>query len=250
MNRFVARAFAATSVSLAISAAFAADIAGTVTVKQRLTRPSVTASASMYSRGPGVDLAKDVETDPIAAERERVVVYVEGTGRPQDASAPAIPAPVRKSMQQTNRRFDPEIVVVPVGSSVDFPNMDPIFHNVFSFSKPRSFDLGNYPKGDSRTVSFPAPGIVYVNCRLHPNMAGVIVVAPNQWYARAERDGRFILHDLPPGTYTVVAWHKETGIIRKTVQVGEGHDSTVDFLVPIDKADTGADMSNMKMTLR
>jgi hypothetical protein len=115
--------------------------------------------------------------------------------------------------------------------------MDPIFHNVFSLSKPKSFDLGNYPKGDTRTVLFPKPGIVYVNCRLHPNMAGIVVVAPNRWYAKAGRDGQFVLHDLPAGTYTVVAWHKSTGFIRKEVRVTEGHDTVADFVVPID---TGA----------
>ena len=112
--------------------------------------------------------------------------------------------------------------------------MDPIFHNVFSLSKPKSFDLGNYPKGDTRTVVFPKPGIVYVNCRLHPNMAGVVVVTPNQWYARAAHDGQFSLHDVPPGKYTIVAWHKTTGFIRRQVQVTDGHDAVVNFLVPID----------------
>ena len=71
-------------------------------------------------------------------------------------------------------------------------------------------------------MMFPKAGIVYVNCRLHPNMAGAVVVTPNQWYAKAARDGQFSLHDLPPGTYTVVAWHKTTGFIRKQVQVVEG----------------------------
>jgi hypothetical protein len=130
--------------------------------------------------------------------------------------------------------------------------MDPIFHNVFSLSKTKSFDLGNYPKGERRTVTFPKPGIVYVNCRLHPNMTGAIVVTPNQWFARAGRDGRFALRDLPAGTYTVVAWHKTTGYIRKRVEIVDGADAIVDFLVPVDvpRADTGADMSRMKMTLR
>lgn len=212
----------------------AADITGVITVKQRLTRPRVTAAVSMYERGPAVELGKDAESDPLAAERSRVVIWIEGDG---GAPVPSQTA----SMEQVNRRFDPDIVVVPKGSSVSFPNMDPIFHNVFSLSKARSFDLGNYPKGDTRTVVFSKPGIVYVNCRLHPNMAGVVVVTPNQWFAKAERDGQFALHDVPPGTYTVVAWHKTTGFIRKQVQVAAGRLAVVDFLVPIDPGAGGGE---------
>ena len=231
----------------AVGCARAADISGTITVKQLLTRPSVTASVSMYERGPAVELGKDAENDPLAAERARVVIYVEGP-----VSTPGQASSLPASMQQTNRRFDPDMVVIRMGGSVTFPNMDPIFHNVFSLSKPKSFDLGNYPKGDTRTVVFPKPGIVYVNCRLHPNMAGVIVVTPNQWYAKAGRDGQFTLHDLPPGNYTVVAWHKSAGFIRKQMRIVEGRDSTVNFLVPVDVKPAGADadMTHMKMAAR
>ncbi len=229
-----------------VSAALAADITGTVTVKQRLTRPSVTASVSMYERGPAVELGKDPEADPLAAERSRVVIYVESA--PKGAVVTETGKPTQPAtMLQTNRRFEPDIVVIPAGASVAFPNGDPIFHNVFSLSKAKSFDLGNFPKGESRTVLFPVPGIVYVNCRLHPNMAGTVVVTPNRWYARPGKDGQYSLHDLPPGTYTIVAWHKAAGMIRKTVQVVEGGNVVQDFLVPIDSPTAAAhDMKNMK----
>jgi hypothetical protein len=213
---------------------FAANISGTITVKQRLTRRSVTPPVAMYQRGPAVELGKDTETDPLAAERARVVIWLEGGGsRPHSPSPP--PAPGLAKIEQENRRFEPDLVVIPRGGSVSFPNMDPIFHNVFSLSKPRSFDLGNYPKGETRTVVFPKPGIVYVNCRLHPNMAATVVVAPNEWFARAAaKDGQYELKDVPPGNYTLVAWHKTTGFIRKQITVTEAQNLTVDFLVPID----------------
>jgi len=244
------RGSAAIAATLSMAAClFGADIKGTITVKQRLTRPSVTASVSLYERGPVVELGKDAEGDPLADERARVVIWVESHPigvNPASAQA--------ANMRQINRRFDPDIVVIPMGGSVTFPNMDPIFHNVFSLSKPKSFDLGNYPKGDTRTVLFPKPGIVFVNCRLHPNMAGVVVVAPNQWFAKADRDGQYSIGDVPPGTYSLVAWHKKTGYIRREVHVSDGHDSVVDFLVPIDgpvaDSETGASMSHMKMTSR
>jgi plastocyanin len=187
--------------------------------------------------------------DPLADERARVVIWVEGYhvgANPASAQA--------TNMPQINRRFDPDIVVIPMGGSAIFPNMDPIFHNVFSLSKAKSFDLGNYPKGDMRTVMFPNPGIVFVNCRLHPNMAGAVVVAPNQWFAKADRDGQYWIGDVPPGTYSLVAWHKKTGYIHREVRVLDGQDSVVDFLVPIDSpasnVDAGANMSHMKMKSR
>ena len=104
------------------------------------------------------------------------------------------------------------MIVVPAGSTVSFPNLDPIFHNVFSLSKPKSFDLGNYPKDHTRTVTFPKPGIVIVGCHLHANMSAVIVVTPNRWSTTADAQGHFTLPAVPPGAYTVVAWHKSVGI--------------------------------------
>jgi hypothetical protein len=146
-------------------------------------------------------------------------------------------------MEQENRRFSPEILVVQAGSRVSFPNLDPIFHNVFSLSGARAFDLGNYPKGATRLVSFPEPGIVYVNCHLHANMAATIVVTPNMWNAKSDRDGHFEINDVPPGKYTIVAWHKASGPIRQTVTVAPGKsrkDGNIEFLIPLDENGSNA----------
>ena len=116
---------------------------------------------------------------------------------------------------------------------MSFPNMDPIFHNVFSLSKAKSFDLGNYPKGETRVVTFNKPGTVYVDCHLHPNMAATIVVTPNRWYSRVDAAGQFSLRDVPPGAYSVVAWHKAAGIVRKSIEVTAGRTPSVEFVVPI-----------------
>jgi hypothetical protein len=113
--------------------------------------------------------------------------------------------------------------------------MDPIFHNIFSLSKPKAFDLGSYSKGETRYVVFPKPGIVDVYCHLHPNMEATVVVTPNRWYARSDRSGQYRIPDVPPGRYTVVAWHKSAGFFRKSVVVQPGHDSVVDFFVPLEK---------------
>jgi hypothetical protein len=110
--------------------------------------------------------------------------------------------------------------------------MDPIFHNVFSLSRTKSFDLGNYSQGETRVVTFTEPGVVVVNCHLHPNMAAVVFVAPNRWNTKADRGGNFTLRDVPPGRYTVVAWHKAAGYFRKEIEVGSGRTANVEFLIP------------------
>jgi plastocyanin len=208
---------------------YSQSIEGTIVIKQKLTKRRVTAPVPIYERGPTVELNADSEEDPLAFERSRVVVYLEGRF-PQPLVTPAV-----AKMEQRNRRFFPEILVIQAGSQVSFPNLDPVFHNIFSLSAAKSFDLGNYAKGDTRLVTFTEPGIVYVNCHLHSNMAATIVVAPNRWNAMADRDGKFTLRDIPPGKYTIVAWHKAAGYFRQQVQIASGRTEHVEFLIPFDE---------------
>src|SRR5882762_3370 len=136
------------------ASAGAQDITGTILIKKNLTKHSVTAAVSVYQRGTAVKLGKDSEDDPIAFERLRVVLYLEGPGPASgESESHAL------QLQQLDRRFSPDLVVVPAGSTVSFPNMDPIFHNVYSLSKPKTFDLGSYDRGQTRRVVFPKPGI-------------------------------------------------------------------------------------------
>ncbi|HEY4379096.1 MAG TPA: hypothetical protein VGN01_02055 [Acidobacteriaceae bacterium] len=205
------------------------EITGNILIKKKLTKPSVTAPVSVYQRGAAVELGKDTAEDPLAYERSRVVVYLEGP-------MPAEAAPVRQAavtMQQQNRRFTPDLLVIPAGSAVSFPNLDPIFHNIFSLSKPKTFDLGSYNKGETRSVTFTKPGVVYVYCHLHPNMEATIVVTPNRYFARVDPSGQFHIPNVPPGQYTVVAWHKAAGFFRKTIDIAPGHNGSVDFFIPI-----------------
>src|SRR5438874_11679345 len=120
--------------ALVISALLAgADIRGTITIERKLTRRNVTASAGMYQRGSAVELGGDSEGDGLAFERSHVAVYIESG---PDSVVSGI---VKASIEQRDRRFVPDLVVIPAGSSVSFPNFDPIFHNVFSLSKAKSF---------------------------------------------------------------------------------------------------------------
>ncbi len=208
-----------------LATAEAADIEGSIVVKHKLTKRKVTTAAASYERGAAVELRSDMDDDPLAFERARVVVYLEGEFPHEPLSA---------TLEQRNRRFFPETLVVPAGSTISFPNLDPIFHNVFSLSKPKTFDLGNYAKDHTRTVTFPKAGIVFVNCHLHPNMAAAIVISPNGWSAKADPTGRFALSGVPPGSYTIVAWHRVAGFFRKTVKVTESRGADVQFVIPLD----------------
>jgi plastocyanin len=208
----------------------AQSISGTILIKKRLTRRSVTPSVSVYQRGVAVKLGTDDQDDPLALERSRVVIYLEG---PDSSPSSPVSHPVVR-IEQHDRRFSPDIVAVPVGATVSFPNMDPIFHNIFSLSKPKSFDLGSYDKGETRNVYFPKAGIVEIYCHLHPNMAATVVVTPNRWYAQSDRSGEYRIPDVPPGRYTIVAWHRSAGFFRKSIVVEAGQDSTADFFIPID----------------
>ena len=203
-------------------------ITGNILIKKRLSKPSVTAPVSVYQRGTTVKLGKDTEEDPIAYEQSRVVVYLEGPG---DAAETTSTPP---EIKQLDRRFVPDQVAIPAGSVVSFPNMDPIFHNVYSLSKVKAFDLGTYDKGETRNVVFPKPGIVEVYCHLHPNMMATVVVTPNRWYAQPDRTGQYRIADVSPGEYTVVAWHKNAGFFRKKVKIEQGRDAAVDFFIPLD----------------
>jgi plastocyanin len=221
----------------------AEDIAGTITIHRKLTRRSVTAAVSVYDRGAEVKLGKAADEDPLDFERSHVAVYLERDDAPgtkakaeqelvgnelQVADKPQI-------MEQRDRQFSPDFLVVPAGAAVSFPNMDPIFHNIFSLSKAKSFDLGSYDQGKTRKVVFSKPGIVSVYCHLHPNMAATIVVTPSRWYARSDVTGHFHIPDVPPGRYTVVAWHKTAGYFRKSIVVEAGQQASVNFLLPLNE---------------
>ena len=112
-----------------------------------------------------------------------VVVWVEGPR--------ATPEPTQATVTMEEKRFEPHLVIVPVGGSVVFPNLDPILHNAFSVSGKNRFDLLLYRKPESKAKTFEHPGIVRVYCNIHPQMSAFVVVRDNPFWAHASRDGRF-----------------------------------------------------------
>jgi hemoglobin len=135
----------------------------------------------------------------------------------------------QRVIEQRNKEFAPHVMAVPVGSTVSFPNFDSIFHNVFSLSKSKAFDLGMYKSGETRDVKFDKPGIVRLGCNLHANMSAYIIVVDAPHYVLINPDGTYSFKALEPGKYKVSAWHEPSGEPGTTeVEVKEG-DNTNDL---------------------
>jgi hypothetical protein len=218
----------------ATAAAGEAALTGRVVITKVLTKKRVTLplydlrGVQDNSGNPDKPQNRDAAVD----ELSQVVVYLEG---PQLKPPP----PIQGTMRQRNHRFVPELVVVPVGSSVSFPNDDPIFHNVFSLSKVKQFDLGYYPVGQTRVVKFDRAGVVQVYCHVHSDMSAVIVVVATAFWTRPAPNGQFSLSGVPPGTYDVVVWHRSAGFFRRHITVREGNTVAEDFVIPVKDVDTG-----------
>jgi plastocyanin len=160
------------------------------------------------------------------SELRNVVVYL------RDAPARPTP-PVHEEIRQRNETFIPRVVAVPVGSDVDFPNDDPIYHNVFSLSRPKNFNLGRYPRGETRRVRFDKPGIVRVFCDIHSHMSATVIVFNHPWFAVPDENGRYELPNVPPGDREVTAWHERLGDTTAKVHVDAGHAVTTNFTLPV-----------------
>jgi plastocyanin len=109
---------------------------------------------------------------------------------------------------QQHKHFDPHVLAVPVGSVIDFPNLDPFFHNVFSMFNGKRFDLGLYEAGGSHSVTFDAPGICYIFCNIHPEMSAAVVVIDSPYFATSNRAGQFSIPNVAPGNYLLNVWHE------------------------------------------
>jgi len=224
-RRLVAAA-AAVLAALAIVRADAPQIpepAGSITGTVRLAGAS---SRRLATPGayPGRRISAVSERD--VSELQNVVVYVR---LPRAASV----APVRAVVRQTDEEFVPHVVAVVRGSTVEFPNDDLVFHNVFSLSRAATFDLGRYPKGETKSVTFAAPGIVKVYCHLHSHMSAVVRMFDHPHFTVVGADGRFALAGLAPGSYEVAAWHERAGEASTSVRVTADDESAVSFSLPL-----------------
>ena len=207
-----------------VSSAIAGDVSGHALVTKRLTKKVL--SPIVYNLRGTAARAAAPDTEAIN-EFDRMVVILEGGKLPPQQ-------PITAMLNQQGSRFDPELIVVPTGSTVQFPNSDPIFHNVFSLSKTRKFDLGYYAQGQSRTVQFVSPGVVQVYCHIHANMYAAIVVTDSPWYVKPSANGGFSFSNVPPGHYRLTAWHKIAGYHRVDLDVPETGNVEKNISVPVD----------------
>ena len=200
------------------AAAANGSIRGRVELKQPPAdleaRPNVTGLGMPSSHGP--------------TDRRRSVVYLETAPR---AAFDEREEP-RAKMDQQDETFVPHVLAIVAGTTVDFPNNDRTYHNVFSLSKTTSFNLGRYAAGKSKSVRFDRPGIVRVFCDIHSHMSAYILVFTHRYFVVADDEGRYRLDNVPPGTYTVVAWNESTPLeTRRVVVPDNGGDFEVNFLL-------------------
>ena len=165
---------------------------------------------------------------PPPSELANVVIAIKDV--PATAGLPATPAQI----SQRDESFVPRVAAITRGSTVDFPNLDSYFHNVFSLSRGASFDLGRYPKGESRSRTFTRPGLVKVYCHLHSDMSATIVVFDHPFYTAPSADGTFLLNDVPAGEYRLGAWHERIGENITNLEVTPGGTARATFVLPID----------------
>jgi plastocyanin len=135
----------------------------------------------------------------------------------------------RAVMDQRGERFVPHILAITTGTIVDFPNSDRIYHNVFSLSKTRQFDLGRYAAGHSKPVRFDRAGVVRVFCDIHSHMNAFILVFSHPFFSLTDSDGRYRIDNVPPGTYNLIAWNEGVSSEARPVVVPDGGIAEIDF---------------------
>ncbi len=154
-------------------------------------------------------------------EHSNVVVYLEGI--------PAEAVERRHTIRQRNLQFDPRVSIVVKGTTVEFPNDDQVFHNVFSTSRPARFDLGLYRSGASKAVQFKREGVVDVFCNIHPDMSSRVLVVPTTLFAATDATGKFRIDGVPVGTYPIVVWHPNGAEVRGQVKIERDKAASVTF---------------------
>jgi plastocyanin len=195
-----------------------APVAGAAVLRGTLAVPAAPPAAHAMNAYPGhADALASHRMSPRGAVND-AVLWLERIPAPAESALALTPQP-RPKLAQKDQCFMPRVVSVAAGGAVDFPNQDPIYHNVFSVSTIRRFDLGKYPKGQSRSVTFPKAGVVNVYCDIHSDMAAFVIVTPNHAYVQPSADGAWSLPDLPPGRYTLHAWHPDFGEIDREVEL-------------------------------
>jgi len=142
------------------------------------------------------------------------VVWLEGGGGRR--------APVQAEISTAEKAFSPHVLVLPVGSTIAFPNHDPFNHNVFSLSEEQPFDLGLYGRGEARSVKLERAGIIRVYCNVHSQMSALLLVRDGPYFTQPSGDGSFLLPAVPPGRYVLHVWHERAPEVTRPLEVPAG----------------------------
>ena len=187
-----------------------------------------TQTINLYSRRGGPAIPPK-PTAPVN-ELENVILYLEEFKATEVRLTRRSPAQ-EPTIRQVNETFIPRVLAIQTGDTVHFPNGDPFFHNVFSLSGARTFDLGRYPKNQVRSVTFDRPGIIKIFCHIHSHMNAVIRVFDHPYFCKAGSHGAFSIPQVPEGTYTLVAWHERLKPQKQVIRVKSGENASVDFVL-------------------
>jgi plastocyanin len=171
-----------------------------------------------------------IEANPAASTTaklsEEAVVYLESDELNHEKYPLSGKNPV---LDQKDLQFHPRVLPILVGTTVDFPNRDNLFHNVFSYSEAKDFDLGRYPKNDSRSITFDKPGKVRVYCDIHSHMSATILVLQHPYFTTPNDDGGFVIHNVPEGKYRIVLWYDRDVVDQRSLEVKGAAPVEVDF---------------------
>ena len=159
-------------------------------------------------------------------KQQKIVVWVEGI---EPGELPA----EKPVVSQSGLQFDPRVISVVAGQTVEFPNKDDVAHNVFSLSKAKQFKLGIYPKGQSREVKFEKPGVIDLFCSIHRHMHAVVVVTPSPHAAVSTVGSGFTIKDVPPGSYTLHYWNAKLGKHTQPLEATDGEVTNVTLKLPV-----------------
>jgi plastocyanin len=213
--------------SLAGTPASAGVIRGTLWMTPIAAARSVTAAQAPDVRAQRGVLDAVIYLEVVPDKVERQLASKVASKRTWFVFGRAEPRPSR--IVQIDRQFRPRVAAVAVGAKVEVQNLDRVYHNTFSVSPAKRFDLGKYPPGRIDTVSFDRPGVVNLHCDIHPDMLGFIVVTPNHAFTRPDSLGRYRLPKLPPGDYTVRVFHPRRGELERRIVVPKRGDLDLDL---------------------
>lgn len=209
---------------LDFNSSFAGDIHGRVEILQAPRNQQE--AASPWARQRSIEGAETVEP---AGDAIIAVVYLEANNGLERGAIPV----EHPQVNQKGMMIVPHITPVVVGTTVDFPNSDNVYHNLFSLSPARTFDLGRYGQGKSKSITFKKEGEVRIFCDIHPSMSGVVLVLPNHFFSEVKADGLYEIKDVPTGTWRIHAWHETLNEQIKTVTVPDTGAVAVDFILGV-----------------